>query len=84
LEGLLAQQLQTQKTTIPLHLFVLLTFKRCVFDLENWIGGDAVVGGVSYELVEEVIGCIFDCDLSESDAIQYAYNTLNNIDSEEK
>ena len=59
-------------------------FKRCVFDLENWIGGDAVVGGVSVELVEEVVGCIFDCDLSESDAIQYAYSTLNNIDSEAK
>jgi len=39
---------------------------------------------VSRDLVEEIIGCIFDCDLSESDSVEYAYNTLNNIDSEEK
>ena len=38
---------------------------------------------VSADLVEEVIGCIFDYGLSEQDAIEYAYNTINNIDTGE-
>ena len=36
---------------------------------------------VNKELIEEVIGCIFDCNLNEEEAVEYAYKKINNIES---
>ncbi len=38
---------------------------------------------VNKELIEEVIGCIFDCDLNEEEAVEYAYKAINNIEEDE-